>query len=71
MSGSAWESFSWTGTVRFLSRRPFFLSRKREACVALECETEMNFEGPLVKAVPEAVRNRPTPQSSLRKAVPE
>ena len=37
----------------------FSLSRKREACVALECETEKNIEGPPVKAVPEAVRNRP------------
>ena len=28
-----------------------------EASVALKCETEMNFEGLLVKAVPETVRN--------------
>ena len=32
---------------------PQTLSRKLEASVALECETEMNMEGPLVKAVPE------------------
>ena len=45
--------------------------RKREASVALERETEMNIEGPPVKAVPKAVRNRPTPQSSPFTAVPE
>ena len=45
--------------------------RKREARVALERETEMNIEGSPVKAVPKAVRNRPTPQSSPLKAVPE
>ena len=33
------------------------LSRKRDASVALECETKMNIEGSAVKAVPEAVRN--------------
>ena len=50
--------------MNLLSRRPFLsLSRKREASVALECETEMNFEGPPVKAVPEPVRKRPTRQS--------
>ena len=49
----------------------FSLSRKRDAGVALECEAKMNIEGPAVKAVPEAVRNSPTPQSSLFKAVPE
>ena len=31
----------------------------------------MNIEAPPVKAVPEAVRNRPAPQSSRFKAVPE
>ena len=31
----------------------------------------MNIEAPPVKAVPEAVRNRPTPQNSRFKAVPE
>ena len=45
--------------------------RNREASVALERETDMNIEGPPVKAVPKAVRNRPSPQSSLLKAVPE
>ena len=43
--------------MNLLSRRPV-LSRKCEASVALECETEMNLEGPPVKAVPEAVRKR-------------
>ena len=47
------------------------LSRTREASVALECDTEMNIEGWPVKAVSEAVRNRPMPHSSLFKAVPE
>ena len=31
----------------------------------------MNVEGPLVKARPQAVRNRPTPHSAPYKAVPE
>ena len=31
----------------------------------------MNIEGPPVKAVLESIRRRPTPQSSLYKAVPE
>ena len=33
----------------------FSLFRQKEASVALECETEMNIEGPQVKAVPESV----------------
>ena len=49
----------------------FSLSRKRETRVALECETAMHFEGPLVKAVPESVRISPTPQSAPVKAAPE
>ena len=44
-------------TVNLLSRRPF-LSRKCEASVALECETEMNIQGPPVKAVPECMQSR-------------
>ena len=31
----------------------------------------MNFEEQRVKAVPEAIRNRPTPQSTLFKSAPE
>ena len=31
----------------FVQPQTFSLSRKREACVASECETEMNIEGPL------------------------
>ena len=34
---------------------------EREASLALEGETEMNREGPLVEAEPGAVRSRPTP----------
>ena len=49
----------------------FSFSRNRCASVVLECEAKMNIEGPTVKAVPEAVRNRPTTQSALFKAVPE
>ena len=49
----------------------FSFSGKRCASVVLECEAKMNIEGPPVKAVPEAVRNRPTTQSALFKAVPE
>ena len=37
----------------------------------MDCETKMNIEEPPVKVVPEAVWNKPTPQSSLFKAVPE
>ena len=37
----------------------FSLSRKREASVAVECETKMHAEGPPVKTVPETVRRRP------------
>ena len=40
----------------------FSFSGKRCASVALECEAQMNIEGPPVKAVPKAVRNRPTTQ---------
>ena len=54
-----------------LSRRPFSLSRNRDASVALECETEMNVEEPLVKAVPESGRRSPTQQSSPFTAAPE
>ena len=52
------------------SQKPF-LSRKREASVALEHETGMDIERTPVKAVPEAVRNRPTQQRSPCTAVPE
>ena len=38
----------------FVEPQTFSLTRKREASVALECETEMNVEGPPVKAAPEA-----------------
>ena len=31
----------------------------------------MNYEEQSVKAVPEAIRNRPTPQSTLFKSAPE
>ena len=49
----------------------FSFSRKREASVALECETEMNIEGPPVRAVPESIRKRPTPHSSPFTAGPD
>ena len=55
----------------FVDPQTLSLSRKRGASVALECETDMKIEGPPVKAVPEAVRNRATPQSTLFKAAPE
>ena len=45
--------FSLIRILILLSRR-LPLSRIREASVALECETEMNFEGSPVKAAPEA-----------------
>ena len=38
-----------------------FLSRKSEASLALEGETEMNREGPLAEAEPGAIRSRPAP----------
>ena len=63
--------FSYSG-CEFVEPQTFFLSpENREATVALECETEMHTEGPPVTAVPEAVRNRPTPQSTPFKAAPE
>ena len=40
-----------------------FLSRKSEASLALEGETDVNREGPLVEAEPGAVRSRPAPSS--------
>ena len=49
----------------------FSLSRKREASVALECETEMNIEGPPVRVVPESIRKRPTPHGSPFLAGPD
>ena len=55
--------------MKLLKRRLSF-SRKRDASVALECEAKVNIEAPPAKAVPEAVRNRPTPQSALFEAVP-
>ena len=55
----------------FVELQTSSLSGKREASVALGCETEMNLEGPSVKAVLESVRRRPTPQSSQYRAVPE
>ena len=55
----------------FVEPQIFSLSRTREASVARECETDMNIEGPLVKAMPESVRRRPTPQSSPFKAAPQ
>ena len=45
------DLFSLVNVVNLLSRRPC-LSRKRDAGVALECETKMNVEGPPVKDVP-------------------
>ena len=55
----------------FVKPQTFSFSSKRNASVALECETKMNIEGPPVQAVPEAVTRRPTPQSVLSKVVPE
>ena len=55
----------------FVEPQIFSLSRTREASVARECETDMNIEGPPVKAMPESVRRRPTPQSSHFKAAPQ
>ena len=49
----------------------FPLSRRREASVALDCETEMSMEGPPVKAVSEAVKRRHTPRTTLFRATPE
>ena len=40
-------------------------------CVTNPEKTRMNVEGSPVKAVPEVVRNKPTPQGALFKAVPE
>ena len=62
--------FSDSG-CEFVEPQTLSLFRKREASVALERETDMNIEGPPVKAVPKAVRNRPSPQSSPFKAAPE
>ena len=55
----------------FVEPQTFSLSRKRQASVALEGETETNIEGPPVKAVRESARRRPMPQGSLFEAVPE
>ena len=55
----------------FVELQTSSLSSERDAGVSLECETKMNFEAPPVKAVPEAVRNRPTPQCSPPNALPE
>ena len=54
--------FSLPRICQFVEPQTFSFSRKREASVALACETEMNIEGLPVKAVPDVVRNRPTPQ---------
>ena len=48
----------------FVQPQTFSRSREREASVAFECETEVNFEGPPVRAVPASVRRSPTPQSA-------
>ena len=37
-------------------------------CVNSQKSARMNLEGPPIKAVPEAVRNRPTPQSARLKS---
>ena len=50
--------------VNFLEPQTFTLSEN------VECETKMHTEGPPVKAVPESIRRRPTPQSTFYKAVP-
>ena len=66
-----WEVvFLSDSDCEFVEPQTVSFSRKREASVALECETVMNFEGPPVKAVPESVRRRPTRQRTLFKAAP-
>ena len=54
----------------FVKPLTFSLSRKCNASVALESETKMHTEGHPVKVVPECIRRRLTPQSTLCKAVP-
>ena len=50
----------------FVEPQAFSHSRKREASVALECETEMSVEGPPVKLVPESVWRRRIAKHDVR-----
>ena len=72
------EIFSLSSSVSQLNvvvSQTFSSSENRGASCTLLCEqsqrARMNVGGLLVKAVPEAVRNRPSPQSAPYKAVPE
>ena len=60
----------FSGSDRKVVEPHSFLSRKRDASAALECETDMYFGRLPVKVLTEAARNKPTPkyvvQSSSR-----
>ena len=55
----------------FVEPQTFPFSREREVSVTLECKTEIKIEEPPAKAVPESIRRKPTPQSSIVTTVPE